>query len=276
MRRKVPLPVQALTYLLLFLGAVAAAFPFYWMIISAFKLKADLFVFPPKLWPYPVSLDSFARVITEAGFLRNLGNSVLVSVVYTALSVFLCALGGYAFAKYRFPGRNAMFAVMLGTMMLPFEVTIIPLFFLMIHIGWQDSFLAVTIPFAASAWGIFLMSQALRDIPDDLIDAARIDGCSEFGIFWRVVLPVSKPAVAALAILSFLSAWNDYLWPLIILNGKEAMTAPVALGLLKQGYFTDYAAMMAGSVLSAVPMLILFVVLQKFFIEGALFGAIKG
>ena len=190
-------------YSFLALGAIVSIFPFYWMTISTFKPKEDLFIFPPQLLPLNPTLINFINLLQQTDFARNLLNSLFVAISYTLLSVFLCTLGGYAFAKMNFPGRSVLFMIVVATMTLPFEITLVPLFRMMIDIGWINTYQAVIIPFAARAWGIFLMRQALSDIPSELLDAARMDGSSEFGIFHRIVVPVSKPAIMALAILMF-------------------------------------------------------------------------
>ncbi len=267
---------KGLMYLFLSIGGFFAFFPFYWMLISSFKVKGDLFKFPPDLIPLHPTIENFTKLLLTTNFPRNLFNSVFVAVCYTLLSVFLCTLAGYAFAKLSFPGRSVLFWIVIVTMVLPFEITLVPLFLVMARINMLNSYLALILPFAAKAWSIFLMRQALADIPNELLDAARVDGASEFQIFAKVVVPVSKPAIMALAILTFLSSWNDYMWPLIVMNDNKMMTVPVVLAGLKSAYYVDYASINAGSLLSVIPMLIIFLVLQKYFIQGALFGSIKG
>lgn len=263
-------------YFLLLVGAVISFFPFYWMFISAFKPKEDLFKFPPDLFPLEPTLENFRFLLTETDFARNMFNSLFIAVCFTVLSVFLCSLGGYAFAKLEFPGRKLLFGVMIATMILPFEIALVPLFLIMAKIGWINSYQSVILPFAASPWAIFLMRQALMDLPSELLDAARMDGASEFQIYYKVVVPVSRPALGALAILMFLQSWNDYLWPLISLNENSMTTAPLALALFRNAIYADYASMAAGSLLSALPLIILFLFFQRYFIQGALFGSLKG
>ena len=267
---------KTVTYLLLGIGAIVSFFPFYWMTISSFKPKGDMFKFPPDLIPLHPTLQNFQFLLTQTSFARNLLNSLFIAACFTILSVFFCSLGGYAFAKHEFPGRNLLFGFMIATMILPFEITLVPLFLVMTRLGWVNTYQSVIIPFSANAWGIFLMRQALSDVPSELLDAARIDGASEFQIYYKVVIHVAKPALGALAILMFLQSWNDYLWPLIMLNENAKMTAPVALALFKMAFYADYASMTAGSLLSALPVIVLFIFLQRYFIQGALFGAVKG
>ena len=263
-------------YFLLAIGAFISLFPFYWMLISSFKPQGDMFKFPPDLFPQPFTLDNYVELLTQSDFLRNLANSLFVAICFTVLSVFLCSLCGYTFAKLRFPGRGFLFGIVIATMSLPFEVTLVPLFKLMTNIHWVNTYLAVIVPFAATAWGVFLMRQAMLDIPDELLDAARIDGATEFQIYSRVVVPVMKPALGAIAILQFLASWNDYIWPLIALMENKMMTVPVALALFKSGYFANYGSITAGAFLSSLPIIIVFFALQKFFVRGALFGSVKG
>lgn len=267
---------QFLLYLFLTVGGIISFFPFYWMFISSFKPKGEMFNYPPDLIPLHPTLENFIKLLTTTNYARNLFNSVFIAVCYTLLSVFLCTLAGYAFAKLAFPGRSVLFALVVATMILPFEITLVPLFLVMARINWLNTYQAVIIPFAARAWSIFLMRQALSDVPSELLDAARMDGATEFQIFYRVVVPVSKPAIMALAILTFLSSWNDYVWPLIVLGDNKMMTVPVVLATYKSAYFVDYASINAGALLSVIPMLIIFLFLQKYFVQGALFGSIKG
>ncbi len=267
---------SALNTVILAIGALISLFPFYWMLVSSFKPEGDMFKYPPALLPKTFTLENYTELLTQTDFLRNMANSVFVAICYTVLSVFLCSLCGYTFAKLRFPGRGFLFGVVIATMSLPFEITLIPLFKLMNSIHWTNSYLSVIVPFAATAWGVFLMRQSMLDIPDELLDAARIDGASEFKIYYRVVVPVMKPALGALAILQFLSSWNDYIWPLIALTENKMMTVPVALALFKSGYFANYGSITAGAFISSLPIIIVFFALQKFFVRGALFGAVKG
>lgn len=267
---------RAIIYIILTIGALISIFPFYWMLISSFKPREDLFKYPPELLPTQFSLHSFQELLTKTLFARNLANSLFVAITFTILSVFLCSLCGYAFAKLKFPGKGFLFVIVIATMSLPFEVTLVPLFNFMAKIHWVNTYLAVIVPFAATAWGVFLMRQALLDIPDELLDAARIDGASEFQIYYMVVVPVAKPALGALAILQFLSSWNEYIWPLIVLTENKMMTVPVAIALFKSGYFADYSSITAGALLASLPIIVVFFALQKYFVRGALFGSVKG
>ena len=202
-------------------------------------------------------------------------NSVFIATASTLLTLFFCSLGGYAFAKYRFRGQKVLFGILLASMMVPFQVLLVPLFGLMYDIGWLNSYKAIVIPFSVGAFGVFLMRQFIVTIPSELLDAARIDGCSEFGIYYRIVLPIIKPALGALTIYSFLGSWNGYLWPLIILRDEAKYTLPIGLANLVGIYRQDYGMLMAGTLLSLMPIVILFLAMQREFVQGITLGGVK-
>lgn len=202
-------------------------------------------------------------------------NSVFIATASTLLTLFFCSLGGYAFAKYQFRGQKILFGILLASMMVPFQVLLVPLFGLMYDIGWLNSYKAIVIPFSVGAFGVFLMRQFIVTIPSELIDAARIDGCSEFGIYYRIVLPIIKPALGALTIYSFLGSWNGYLWPLIILRDEAKYTLPIGLANLVGIYRQDYGMLMAGTLLSLMPIVILFLAMQREFVQGITLGSVK-
>ncbi len=202
-------------------------------------------------------------------------NSVFIATASTLLTLFFCSLGGYAFAKYQFRGQKILFGILLASMMVPFQVLLVPLFGLMYDIGWLNSYKAIIIPFSVGAFGVFLMRQFIVTIPSELLDAARIDGCSEFGIYYRIVLPIIKPALGALTIYSFLGSWNGYLWPLIILRDEAKYTLPIGLANLVGIYRQDYGMLMAGTLLSLMPIVILFLAMQREFVQGITLGGVK-
>ena len=206
---------------------------------------------------------------------RYFVNSVFIATASTLLTLFFCSLGGYAFAKYQFRGQKILFGILLASMMVPFQVLLVPLFGLMYDIGWLNSYKAIVIPFSVGAFGVFLMRQFIVTIPSELLDAARIDGCSEFGIYYRVVLPIIKPALGALTIYSFLGSWNGYLWPLIILRDEAKYTLPIGLANLVGIYRQDYGMLMAGTLLSLMPIVILFLAMQREFVQGITLGGVK-
>ena len=202
-------------------------------------------------------------------------NSVFIATASTLLTLFFCSLGGYAFAKYQFRGKKILFGILLASMMIPFQVLLVPLFGLMYDIGWLNSYKAIIIPFSVGAFGVFLMRQFIVTIPSELLDAARIDGCSEFGIYYRIVLPIIKPALGALTIYTFLSSWNGYLWPLIVLRDEVKYTLPIGLANLVGIYRQDYGMLMAGTLLSLLPIIILFLAMQREFVQGITLGGVK-
>lgn len=206
---------------------------------------------------------------------RYFVNSVFIATASTLLTLFFCSLGGYAFAKYQFRGQKILFGILLASMMVPFQVLLVPLFGLMYDIGWLNSYKAIIIPFSVGAFGVFLMRQFIVTIPSELLDAARIDGCSEFGIYYRIVLPIIKPALGALTIYSFLGSWNGYLWPLIILRDEVKYTLPIGLANLVGIYRQDYGMLMAGTLLSLMPIVILFLAMQREFVQGITLGSVK-
>ncbi|MCY4401024.1 MAG: ABC transporter permease subunit [Candidatus Poribacteria bacterium] len=208
-------------------------------------------------------------------FNRYFINSVFIATASTLLTLFFCSLGGYAFAKYQFRGKTILFGILLASMMIPFQVLLVPLFGLMYDIGWLNSYNAIIIPFSVGAFGVFLMRQFIVTIPSELLDAARIDGCSEFGIYYRIVLPIIKPALGALTIYTFLSSWNGYLWPLIVLRDEAKYTLPIGLANLVGIYRQDYGMLMAGTLLSLLPIIILFLAMQREFVQGITLGGVK-
>jgi ABC-type glycerol-3-phosphate transport system permease component len=263
----------------LVLAAVSAfmVFPFVWMLVSSFKPFEEIFAGRTFL-PQNPTLDNYVSLFAQADATRKMWNSFFIASASTILSVFLCALGGYAFAKFRFPGRGFLFSFMLASMAIPFAVVMVPLFIMMRnYFHWIDTPLPLIIPGAANAFGIFFMRQYMYSIPDELIDAARVDGSSEFGIFWRIVLPVSIPGLVSLSIIFFMSSWNNFLWPTAVLRSPDQQTVPLMLKAL-QGPpgRTAFDVLMAGSVISLLPMLLIFLLLQRHLIGGITAGSVKG
>jgi len=244
-------------HLLLIVGAVVMVTPFLWTISSSFKDITDIFNFPPSLWPRTPTLANYADLFGKNPFVRWYANSIGVSVVSTALAVFFSALAGFGFAKYDFPLRDSLFKLLIGTLI--------------------DSYLALIVPFMAPAFGIFLMRQFMvGSVPNELLDAGRIDGSSEFGLFFRIVLPLARPAIGALSIFTFLGSWNSFLWPLIILRSSAKFTLPIGLANMLSLYQDQYGMVMAGAFFVALPMILLFVAMQRQFIAGLTVGAVKG
>lgn len=262
---------------LLVCGAFLSIVPFYWMLINSFKRNADIFAWPPLLTPTIWNWSNYEELFKSTKFIYNAGNSLMIAVLFTVLSVFLCSLAGFAFAKYReAPGAKFFFVLLLSPLMIPQQVLVIPLFILVNKLGWNNTYQAVFVPFAASAFGMFLLKQYIESIPDDLLEAARIDGCSEYRIFGQIILPLIKPALAALAIIQFMYSWNDFLWPLIVLRTADRFTIPLILSQLQgEKYGIPYHLIMTGCTLATMPLVFVFLGLQKYFVAGATMGAIK-
>lgn len=270
-------PVRLLAYIFLGAGALATLYPLYWMLTAATLPESEIFKSPPRLLPggnFSVNLELLSR---SAPFLRALLNSIFVASVTTVSTVLLSALAGYAFAKFRFRGRGVLFAVVLGTLMLPTEIMVVPLFIIMLQLGWVDSFLALTVPYLVTAFGVFLMRQQMYGFPNDLLDAARIDGNGELGVFFRVVLPNMKAACAALGIVTFMSQWGNFLWPLVVMSTPEKFTYPLMLANLaeRQGGAVQFAPIMVASVIGLIPLVALFFFFQKYIVSGVFGGSLK-
>jgi ABC-type glycerol-3-phosphate transport system permease component len=252
-------------------------FPFVWMLVSSFKPFPEIFAGRTFL-PQEPTIANYVALFERYDALRKFWNSFYIATTATVLSVFLCALGGYAFAKFEFPGRKAMVALMLASMTIPFAVLLVPLFVMMRNtFGWIDTPWPLIVPGAANAFGIFFMRQYMLSVSDDMLDAARIDGASEFGIFLRVVLPTALPGLASLGIIFFMASWNNFLWPLTVLRSERMHTVPIMLNSL-QGPpgRTAFDLLMAGSVLSVIPMLVVCFLLQRYLIAGITAGSVKG
>ena len=265
-----------LLYLLLISSSLLMIVPFYWSVITSLKLEKNVFLSPPQWWPDPITLQAYVQVLTRIHFPRYFLNSVVVAVAITVGHVFFDTLAAYAFAKLKFPGRDLIFFILLLGLMVPFQVNLIPLYRIMSMFSWIDSYAALIIPSLTSIFGIFLMRQFLLGIPDDLIDAARIDGCDEYGVFQRIVLPLVLPGIATLVIFTFMGAWNDFLWPRIVTSSEQLFTLPVGLAQLQLKNTSNETQIMAGTVLTALPMILVFLILQRQFIEGMTAGAVKG
>jgi ABC-type glycerol-3-phosphate transport system permease component len=221
--------------------------------------------------------SNLSELFRRIPFSQNLLNTAFVATTSTILSLFLCALGGFAFAKLQFPGRDVLLTIMLSTMMIPGQVTLVPLFIIMNRLGWLDTYYPLIIPGAANAFGIFLMRQYATAIPDELIDAARIDGCGSFRIFRSVAAPILQPALTVVGLIFFMGSWNEFLWPLIVLKSMNMYTVPVALSsLVGLGYVVPYGVILAGATISSLPLAVLFLIFQRGFVSGILAGAVKG
>ena len=266
---------KTLVYFILLVGAAISLLPFLWMAAASFTAPENMF--SSQLMPQKFTLQNYVALFKAADFLRFFLNSSLVAVITVLLGLFFDALAGFAFAKYRFPGRNGLFVIVLATLMIPSQITLIPSYIILSKLGLVNTLTGIIISAVVSAFGIFLMRQYIRDaIPDELIEAARIDGHSEISIFFRIILPLARPALGALAIFRFLASWNNYLWPLIVLNDPAKFTLPVGIAMLQGAYGTPiWGLQMAGALLATLPVLILFLFFQRYFISGISLGAVK-
>jgi multiple sugar transport system permease protein len=255
-------------HLLLAVTAAATLLPFFWMLSTSFKSGGGLFTYPPTWIPNEPTLEWYIQLIKEVNFLLHFRNSVLVSVCITVLSLLINSMAGYAFAKHRFRYRDRLFSFLLATMMVPGQLTMIPVFLLLKKLGLLNSFMGLIVPVSANVFGIFLIRQFMMSIPNDLIESARIDGCSEFRIYWSVVLPLCRPVLATLGIFTFMGSWNDFLWPLIVMVREEGYTLPVALANLNGQHPTDFGLLMAAAVLVVLPVVVVFIAAQKYVIQG--------
>lgn len=255
-------------YALLFCISLVIFIPFIWGILSSFKSVGELFATPPTILPKQFAWENYVKVFSTGYFVRDNINSLIISVSTTILTVVICSLTGYALAKFCFKGRDAIFLIFLGTMMIPVQVTMIPVFTLTAKAGLLNTFLGVILPMVANAYGVFLMRQFMMTIPNELTEAARIDGCTEFGNFLRVAVPLAKPAIGTLSILTFLESWNQFLWPLIMLSSSEMSTVQVGLRRFQGEYGTQWNYVMAAAVLAIIPVAIVFLLFQKYIIEG--------
>jgi multiple sugar transport system permease protein len=256
--------------------SIVTIFPLLWMVSVSFMHPGEASAFPPPLLPAHATWDNYHELFERAGMGRNLLNSLAIATALTLLSLAFNLSAGYAFAKLHFRGREKLFQYLLSALVIPAQVAMIPLFLMMKSLHLVNTYGGVILPTVASVFGIFLVRQYARSIPDDLLEAARLDGAGEFYIFSRIVLPLLKPIVVTLAIFTFLASWNDFMWPLIVLSDQEWQTAPVAIASLSREHVQDNELMMAGSVVTILPVLILFLVLQRHYIQGLLLGSVKG
>lgn len=269
---------QPLAWLLLAIGSIVMIGPFYWMLVTSFKIRQELISYPPTWWPEIFTWANWQALNNVAGqsFAIFFRNSIFLATTITALTLLICSMCGYVFAKLPFRGRERIFWLILSMMMIPFTVSIIPSYDLMVRLGWIDNYLALIVPIIFNPFGIFLMRQFMLSLPTDLLDAARIDGASEFRIFFQIVIPLSQAALAALGILTFLAQWDNFLWPLVILNSSELYTIPLALAQFRGRLGTDVGPTAAASILAVLPVLVVYLFAQKRFVEGIALTGMKG
>jgi cellobiose transport system permease protein len=262
---------------LLLLGVVISLFPFYWTIVMATNTTQDIYSNPPKLIFGSQLLTNIRHVMNSVDFFGSMFNTVIVAVCTTVLVLFFDSLAAFAFAKYEFPGKRALFGLLLLTFMLPMQLALIPEFEIMVRLGWVGDLRALIIPSSANAFGIFWMRQYIKSAtPSELLEAARIDGCGFFRQYWHVGLPTIRPGLAFLGIYVFISAWNDYIWPLIVLLNPNRITLQVALAQLNTAHGYDYSTVMTGALLALLPVVGIFLLFARQFVSGAIKGAIRG
>ncbi|MET8910989.1 carbohydrate ABC transporter permease [Micromonospora sp. NPDC004551] len=267
---------RTVLHIVLGLGLLAVAGPFVWMALASVKPEREIRAVPPTWWPETFTLDNFRELFSRLDFPLYFLNSVLVATAVTVGNLLFCSLVGYALAKLRYPGKRILFLAVLGMLMVPGMVTFVPQFVLVSNMGLTNTYAGLILPFLVGPFGVFLMRQFLQSIPDELIEAARVDGAGEFRIFWRVVLPLCRPALATLGILTFLGSWNNFLWPLVVATTEDKYTLPVALALYSVGQNrTDYGLLLSGAVVVVLPVLIVFLFLQRHFLRGIATTGIK-
>ena len=267
---------SVLVHLALAAAGVVVAIPLYWTAISSLSTNAAIFATPIRWFPDSPHWENFAQALEAAPFGRYFLNSAVVGVAVTCATLATSALAGYGFAKFRFPGRRPLFAVVLIALMVPFQAIMIPLFVLTRQLGWLNSYAGLIVPGAVSGFGIFLMRQFMGKLPDALLEAARLDGCSEIQVFLRIVLPLSRSALAALAVLTFLASWNNFLWPLIVAQSPEVMTVPLGIVQFRGSYATNYIQILAVSLVAAAPVIVLYLLMQRQIIETFASSGVKG
>lgn len=265
---------QWITGIILTIGGFLISVPFIWMILSAFKPESEVMQIPPTLWPNKLTLENFIQLFENMNFALYLKNTLII-VLCSFFGLFLNAMAGYGFAKFKFRGKEKLFYLVLATMMIPGQVTMIPVYLILNELHLTNTMAGIVLPSLVGAFGIFLFRQFMATIPDELLEAARLDGASEFRVFMQIVLPICSPILAVQGILTFIAGWNSFLWPLIIANDESLYTLSVALSLLKGQYGGNFALQMAGSTFMVVPIIIIFMFFQKYIIEGYTISGMK-
>lgn len=272
---KISIVKKVLIYIVIVLGGIIMVLPFIWMVSTAFKSGAANMVLPPQFIPDEPTWKNFERVFEMFPMMQFLVNSIVVAVVTTVGQMLFCSMAAYAFARIEFWGRDKLFLLYLATMMVPAQVTMIPQFILMKQLGWLDSYTGLIVPGLFGVFGTFLLRQAFMGIPKELDEAVFMDGGNHFTVFRKVILPLAKPTFATLGILTFMQSWNSYLWPLIVTSSQEMATLPLGLSLLQGRYGTDFGLMMAGVLISVIPILAVYLFAQKYFIQGMTMSGMK-
>lgn len=275
-RMKMPSVPTLIAGTVLVFATVWAAFPLFWMTSMSFMPEAEANAFPARLWPVNPTLDNYAELFAYQHMGRYVLNSLFVACLATALSLAFNVTAGYAFAKLQFKGREKLFQALLAALVIPGQLTMLPLFFLLKNLHLLNTYVGVVVPFMSSLFGIFLVRQYALSLPDEMLQAARVDGASEWQVFRRIVLPNLRPIMVTLGVFTFLAAWNDFLWPLIVLSDDGFYTLPLAIAALSQEHLQDQGLMMAGATVTIAPVLILFILLQRHYVRGLLSGSVKG
>jgi putative chitobiose transport system permease protein len=264
------------SYILLIAITLFMIGPFLWLLSTSLKAGSEnIFQYPPKLLPEHPTLSNFSKVMEVFPFWRYLFNSVVVSVLTVILNVLFCSLAAYPLARMNFKGKNIIFVLIITTMMIPFQLLMIPVYIISLKLGLQNTYLGMVLPHVTTAFGVFLMRQSFMTVPKSLDESARMDGANSFQIWLRVLMPLVKPAMVTLTIFTFVSAWGDFLWPLIIVNEQEMFTLPLGLNMLSGTFTSDWRLIAAGAIISMIPIITIFLLLQRYFIGGAMSGAVK-
>lgn len=267
---------KTLTHLLLLTGAIIMVTPFVWSLLTSLKPAGEVFKRSAFWIPLPPDFSSYIEILDRLPFIKYALNTLKISVLVTLGQMATCSLAGYAFAKIRFPGREKLFLAYIATLMIPGAVVMIPNFIVMRNLGWVDTHTALIIPAIGSAYGTFMMRQFFLSFPDELEDAAKLDGCSPPKFYWYILLPNAQPILATLGVMAFQGTWNDFQWPLIILNSESKRTLQIGLSFLTSEYHTDWTILMAGSVLTILPIIVLFFIAQKYFVQSVTLTGLKG
>lgn len=264
------------TYVVLIAGGVTMLIPFLWMVSTSFMNEAEVYSYPPRLLPETIRWENYREALTILPFGRFFLNTILITALSVVGQLVTCSMAAYAFARLRFKGRDKLFALYLATMMIPAIVTLIPSFLIISAFGWVNTYWALFTPTLTSVWGIFLLRQFFLTLPRDYEDAARLDGATDWDIYWRIILPLSKPALATLSIFAFMATWKDFLWPLIVTNTNEMRPVEVGIAMFSSLYATDWPYQMAAAVVVMLPIVIVFFFAQRYFIEGITLSGLKG
>ncbi len=265
-----------LLYTFLIVTGLLTLAPFIWMVSASFMYDGHASVYPPRFIPDNFTFEQYKSLFSRLNITRNLFNSLFLSTAVTLISLFFNSMAGYAFAKYKFKGKNKLFNILLSSMVIPAQVTMLPLFLMLKQFGFINTYMAIIIPGLANIFGIFLIRQYAISIPDSLIESAKMDGATDFQIYRKIILPLCIPILVTLALFTFMTTWNDFLWPLIVLTDNSMYTLPVSLANLMGEHTKDPELMMAGSVITIIPILIVFLALQKYYIKGIMMGGVKG